>query len=62
VTEHEWARTVEGEFLGIPGHGRRVSFRMLHIWEFREGRVSRENLWLDGGSAAAQLSAPAGGD
>ena len=58
VTEHQWTGTVQGQFLGIPGHGRRVSFRMLHIWEFRDGRISRENLWLDGGSAAAQLTAP----
>jgi steroid delta-isomerase-like uncharacterized protein len=60
VTEHQWTGTVRGTFLGIPGHGRRVSFRMLHLWEFSGGRISRENLWLDGGSAAAQLSAPAG--
>jgi steroid delta-isomerase-like uncharacterized protein len=58
VTEHEWTGTVHGEFLGIPGHGRRVSIRMLHLWEFSEGRISRENLWLDGGTAVAQLSAP----
>jgi predicted ester cyclase len=58
VTEHQWTGTVQGAFLGIPGHGRRVSFRMLHLWEFSDGRISRENLWLDGGSAAAQLSAP----
>ena len=32
--------------------------RMLHLWEFADGRISRENLWLDGGSAVAQLSAP----
>ena len=55
---HQWTGTVHGHFLGIPGHGRRVSIRMLHVWEFADGRISRENLWLDGGSAAAQLSAP----
>jgi steroid delta-isomerase-like uncharacterized protein len=58
VTEHEWTGTVHGHFLGIPGHGRRVRIRMLHVWEFADGRISRENLWLDGGSAAAQLNAP----
>ena len=60
VVEHEWTGTVPGLFLGIPGNGRRITFRMLHVWEFADGRISRENLWLDGGSAAAQLSAPAG--
>jgi hypothetical protein len=29
----------------------------LHIWEFRDGRISRENVWIDSGSAIAQLTA-----
>ena len=56
VIEHEATGTVPGEFLGIPGHGKRVTFRMLHVWEFRDGLMSRENIWLDGGSIAAQLT------
>lgn len=60
VVEHQWQGTVTGEFLGVPGHGKRVSFRMLHVWEFKDGRMSRENVWLDGGAIVAQLSeAPA---
>jgi steroid delta-isomerase-like uncharacterized protein len=59
VTEHEWSGTVPGTFLGIPGHGKPATFRVLHVWEFREGRISRENAWLDGGSVAAQLAEPA---
>jgi hypothetical protein len=31
---------------------------MLHIWEFRDGLMSRENIWLDGGSIVHQLTAP----
>jgi steroid delta-isomerase-like uncharacterized protein len=58
VIEHEWTGTVPGAFLGVPGHGRRIRFRMLHVWEFRDGRISRENVWLDGGAIAAQLSGP----
>jgi steroid delta-isomerase-like uncharacterized protein len=58
VMEHVWTGTVPGEFLGIPGHGRRITFRMLHVWEFRDGLMSRENVWLDGASIAAQLTAP----
>ena len=54
VIEHEWSGTVPGAFLGVPGHGRRVVFRMLHVWEFRDGRISRENVWLDGGAVVAQ--------
>jgi steroid delta-isomerase-like uncharacterized protein len=56
VIEHACTGTVPGSFLGIPGHGRRVTFRMLHVWEFSHGRISRENVWLDGGSVAAQLT------
>jgi steroid delta-isomerase-like uncharacterized protein len=57
VMEHQCTATVFGTFLGLPGNGRRVSFRLLHIWEFRDGRISRENIWLDGGSIAQQLTA-----
>ncbi len=58
VVEHQWTGTVPGTFLGIPGHGRRVTFRMLHVWEFQEGLISRENVWLDGGAIVQQLTAP----
>jgi steroid delta-isomerase-like uncharacterized protein len=57
VTEHWATGTVPGEFIGIPGNGKEVAFRLLHIWEFRDGLISRENVWLDGGSVAAQLTA-----
>lgn len=58
VIEHQATCTVPGEFLGVPGNGKRVSFRMLHIWEFENDLMSRENIWLDGGSILAQLTAP----
>jgi steroid delta-isomerase-like uncharacterized protein len=57
VTEHRTTGTVPGSLLGIPGHGRRVAFRMLHVWEFRDGAISRENIWLDTSAIVAQLSA-----
>jgi hypothetical protein len=57
VVEHECAGVVRGEFLGMPGNGKRVTFRMLHVWEFKGDAMSRENVWLDGGSIAAQLTA-----
>jgi steroid delta-isomerase-like uncharacterized protein len=56
VIEHIWNGTVPGTFLGVAGNGRRISFRLLHIWEFREGLISRENVWMDGGSIVAQLT------
>jgi len=52
-----WTGTVPGAFLGVPGNGRRISFRLLHIFEFRDGLISRENAWLDGGSIVQQLTA-----
>ena len=57
VQEHQWSGTVPGSFLGVPGRGKRISFRLLHLFEFRDGRISRENVWLDGGSIVAQLTA-----
>ncbi|MCC3766913.1 ester cyclase [Streptomyces sp. UNOC14_S4] len=32
---------------GIPGENKPVSFRLLHICEFRDGRMVRENVWPD---------------
>ncbi len=59
VIEHDATVTVHGEFMGIPGNGKRVTFRLLHVWEFRDDKISRENVWMDGGSVAAQLTGAA---
>jgi steroid delta-isomerase-like uncharacterized protein len=58
VDDKIWTATVVGDFLGIPGNGRRISVRVLHVFEFREGRIARENVWLDAGAAIAQLQEP----
>jgi len=47
---------VIGSMLGLPGNGRRISFRILHVFEFRDGLVSRENVWLDSAAIVNQLS------
>jgi steroid delta-isomerase-like uncharacterized protein len=60
VIEHDATGSVPGEILGVPGHGRRITFRLLHVFEFRDGLISRENVWLDGGSIVAQLTGAAG--
>jgi len=57
VIEHLCTATVPGEFVGVAGNGKRVTFRMLHVWEFKDGLMSRENVWMDGGTIAAQLTA-----
>lgn len=49
--------TVTGSMLGLPGNGRRISFRILHVFEFRDDLISRENVWLDGAAIQQQLSA-----
>ena len=58
VDDKIWTATVTGDFLGIPGNGRRISMRVLHVFEFRDGRIARENVWLDAGAAIAQLQEP----
>jgi steroid delta-isomerase-like uncharacterized protein len=58
VIENLMTGTVTGSMLGIPGNGRQITFRVLHVFEFRGGKISRENVWLDGASIAAQLTAP----
>jgi hypothetical protein len=40
------------------GNGKRITFRLLHVWEFKDGLVGRENVWLDGGSIVQQLTDP----
>lgn len=56
ILEQMMTGTVIGSMLGLPGNGRRISFRILHVFEFRDGLVSRENVWLDGAAIVAQLS------
>ena len=58
VVEHDVSGTVHGVLLGIPAHGKRITHRLLHVFEFRDGKISRENVWLDGGAVVAQLTAP----
>ena len=56
VLEQVMTGIVTGEMLGFPGHGRTITFRILHVFEFRDELISRENVWLDGASIQQQLS------
>jgi steroid delta-isomerase-like uncharacterized protein len=56
VLEQLMTGTVIGSLLGLPCNGRRISFRMMHVFEFRDGLISRENIWLDTAAVADQLS------
>ena len=57
ILEQTMTGSVIGEMLGIPGNGRRVSFGILHVFDFRDGLISREQVWIDSGAIVAQLSA-----
>jgi steroid delta-isomerase-like uncharacterized protein len=46
---------VTGSMLGLPGNGRRITFRILHVFEFKDGLISRENVWFDGAAIQQQL-------
>jgi uncharacterized protein len=56
IDETLWTGHVVGRALGAPGGEGRVSFRILHILEFRDGKISRENVWMDLASIMQQLS------
>ena len=56
VMEQLMTGTVTGEMLGLPGNNRRITFRILHVFEFRDGLISRENVWLDTAAIVAQLA------
>jgi steroid delta-isomerase-like uncharacterized protein len=58
VLEQMMTGVVIGTMLGLPGHGRRISFRILHVFEFRDGLICRENIWLDSAAVIGQLSEP----
>ncbi len=58
ILEQTMTGAVIGEMLGIPGNGRRVSFGILHVFGFRDGLISREQVWIDSGAIVAQLTAP----
>lgn len=57
VDESVWEGRAPGRPFGIEGHNRPLSFRLLHVVEFAEdGRISRENVWIDLAAVIAQLS------
>jgi steroid delta-isomerase-like uncharacterized protein len=59
VDETVWTGHAAGHMLGAPDGEGRVSFRILHVLEFRDGKISRENVWMDLASIMRQLARPA---
>jgi len=59
VDESLWEGTAPGAPFGVPGHGRSLSFRLLHVFDMApDGRIKRENVWLDFASILQQLNSP----
>jgi ketosteroid isomerase-like protein len=44
-----------GHPFGFDGRNRPFSHRLLHILEFRDGLIARENVWADYAASAEQL-------
>lgn len=58
IIDQDMTGTVVGSMLGLPGNERRITFRVLHVFQFRDGLISGETVWLDVGAIMAQLSDP----
>lgn len=57
VDESRYFGRATGPFMGLPGGNKPVDFRLLHVCEFRDGRMSRENVWFDVAAILQQLGA-----
>jgi uncharacterized protein len=56
VDESLWSGRAIGRPFGLEGRGRPLQFRMLHVIDFAEdGRIARENVWMDFPAILAQL-------
>ena len=58
VDESMWEGTAPGTPFGLPGRGRPLEFRLLHVIDFTEsGDIQKEQVWIDLAAVMAQLSA-----
>ena len=48
--------TANGQPFGLDGRGRAVRARFLHIFDFRDGLISRESAWIDLAAIQQQLA------
>jgi uncharacterized protein len=56
VDEMIWEGRVTGRLGPLVGAGRRVSHRVLHVFEVRDGRISLESVYPDTAAILRQLS------
>lgn len=58
VDESLWQGRAVGRPFGFEGRNRPLSFRLLHVVEFADdGKIQREQVWLDGLAILEQLRA-----
>jgi hypothetical protein len=58
VDETLWTGYVrDARYFGLPGRSGRVTFLLLHVFELRDGLITREHVWSDVGAIAAQTTA-----
>lgn len=57
VDESRLTGHVQGRFLGVLGGGAAVSFRILHVFDLRDGLISREQAWIDTADVIRQIVA-----
>jgi ketosteroid isomerase-like protein len=56
VDESLWEGRAPGTPFGLPGGNRRLAFRLLHLFELApDGRIRREQVWLDHAAIVRQL-------
>jgi uncharacterized protein len=52
----EWTGDMsDGRYFGLPGKSGHVTFRVLHVFELRDGLISKENVWSDIPTIAQQV-------
>jgi ketosteroid isomerase-like protein len=56
VDESRFVGRAIGPFMGFPGGNAPVDFRIMHVCEFRDGKISREQVWMDVGALVQQLT------
>lgn len=60
VDECIWhGQVVDGRPFLCPGRSGAVSFRLLHVFELRDGLIRRENVWCDVAAVQRQLGVTA---
>ncbi len=57
VDEVLWTGHIaDGRFFGLESRSGQVTFRLLHVFEVRDGLISKENVWSDIASIAQQIA------